>query len=406
MGKRFLAAATVVVVIVGTMVVGVVRLSAAAATQPASGAVASDCVTPAMMQQARARQERVVCISEQPPPGASKARSRPGPPKIPAKQKPPRGKTAVSCPIGEWDLGRHEVCADWPGYVNITREYCSNLGCIPVLVGWVEISTKMRAKTQPHQASWVFQIEIRALSADGEGMDGLYVSGLGGCQGACTPLHATFPSQHLRVGHMVSGDAVVLSTIAGAGQKGVGHATMQVDFRGVKPSIPGSKTYRAEPDQRCDSIVSTQVGCVFPEAGIVLDLYSNLYPDIAYHVNAAQNSGLVGRDIPLHRLMNKDKEAENRHTACRIRPPLDYSCDEYPFASTYEGAATWGGGEGAGRTFDNCQRPDLPTGVTGAVGWSGCMVPKSDNDYQGGDLSEFYWRNHVIDMDDFYVETF
>jgi len=156
MVKKSLAAATVVVVVtIGTVVIGAVRLPAAAATQPArSGAAASDCVTPAMMRQAaRARQDRVVCISQQPPPGAPKARTRPGPRGIPAKQKPARGTTAVSCPEGVWGMGRHEVCVVLPGFINIWQIFCSTVGCVPVLVGWMEISTTLRSKTWPHQGS-------------------------------------------------------------------------------------------------------------------------------------------------------------------------------------------------------------------------------------------------------------
>jgi hypothetical protein len=71
-------------------------------------------------------------------------------------------------------------------------------------------------------------------------------------------------------------------------------------------------------------------------------------------------------------------------------------------ASTKEGAAWWG--SRAGRTFDWCQRDDLPQGVDGAQGWSACFVDEDDNLYAGLDLQEFYGDSRVLDGDQFTVD--
>ena len=77
-----------------------------------------------------------------------------------------------------------------------------------------------------------------------------------------------------------------------------------------------------------------------------------------------------------------------------------YSCDEYPFRSTYQGASTGGG---TGRTFDWCQIILLPTGVTGPNGYSSCMIPVGENSSAGSLLNNFYVNFRVIDTDPFYV---
>lgn len=59
-----------------------------------------------------------------------------------------------------------------------------------------------------------------------------------------------------------------------------------------------------------------------------------------------------------------------------------WSCDEYPFATTLEGAAK------------------TPPPNSGSV-W----VPKSENDSQGGTLSAFYAAERVLDGDKFYVSA-
>ncbi|WP_416956782.1 hypothetical protein [Streptomyces sp. Agncl-13] len=79
--------------------------------------------------------------------------------------------------------------------------------------------------------------------------------------------------------------------------------------------------------------------------------------------------------------------------------PTGYSCDEYPFASSHEGAAS---NPLLGRTFDWCQISTL-TSRTGP-GWSACMIPAEENTAAGrDDLRVFYNENRVLEDDAFYV---
>lgn len=105
---------------------------------------------------------------------------------------------------------------------------------------------------------------------------------------------------------------------------------------------------------RCDSlpsIGSKAGGCVHP-AFIPTHKISRKDPKIkhvAEHIYKAQRSrlktkwGWKGHGPPLHRLMSKADQDQNREAACPKRRPRPTkgnrrSCDEYPFASTEEGA--------------------------------------------------------------------
>jgi hypothetical protein len=93
-------------------------------------------------------------------------------------------------------------------------------------------------------------------------------------------------------------------------------------------------------------------------------------PAIAAHIRAAQ---AAGKPAILHRISPIPRD--RRPGACRgWRGPG--SCDEYPFASTYEG--------GPGRSS-----------IAG--------VPPSEQATQGGDLIGFYTRNRIGDGDAFVV---
>lgn len=78
------------------------------------------------------------------------------------------------------------------------------------------------------------------------------------------------------------------------------------------------------------------------------------------------------------------------------------SCDEYPFASTYEGASTGGG---TARTFSWCQITLTNPPSTGPVGCSVCMIDNAQKTYAGSVLnSVLYVPMRVIDNDPFYVD--
>ena len=90
--------------------------------------------------------------------------------------------------------------------------------------------------------------------------------------------------------------------------------------------------------------------------------------------NAIHNNN---KPSQLTRTTDESRKKQNRKDSCgNMKPGNGMSCDEYPFASTYEGG-------------------------TGAVI---AAVPIKENSSQGGQLSAFYRRNSIQDGDCFEVQ--
>ncbi|MEU9005375.1 NucA/NucB deoxyribonuclease domain-containing protein [Streptomyces sp. NPDC048551] len=94
-----------------------------------------------------------------------------------------------------------------------------------------------------------------------------------------------------------------------------------------------------------------------------------------------------GSTEPLHRLIDKDKQEKNREKAIATCNDVwgDYKgttlqCDEYPFASTKEGAAA------PGNRF------------------SARLIDGTDNETGGRKLNEMFTLNRILDGDAFYVK--
>ncbi|MFF4277089.1 NucA/NucB deoxyribonuclease domain-containing protein [Streptomyces sp. NPDC001536] len=116
---------------------------------------------------------------------------------------------------------------------------------------------------------------------------------------------------------------------------------------------------------------------VYAKAGEFLEL--------AKHIEYAQTTknlpGKHGTKRYLTRLTNKDKIKGDRNTACpsSLKRPAGKQCDEYPFASTWQGAKTGGG--------DFSRR----------------MINATQNEDGGRALSRFYLYNRIIERDRFVV---
>lgn len=110
--------------------------------------------------------------------------------------------------------------------------------------------------------------------------------------------------------------------------------------------------------------------------------------EVAGHIEWAQNNlkypwGVKGKGKPLHMLKDRKLQKKNRQVACgKATPPPGKSCDEFPFAATYEGAAF---------------NPDYSTNNLNA----------KQNSYEGGRESrgEFLKNNRVLNFDPFWVKV-
>jgi hypothetical protein len=250
--------------------------------------------------------------------------------------------------------------------------------------------------------AWAFNLNIQKTMERGNTL-GSFMTGSFNCSGACSifiadPINTSVdgPGAEVHVG------AIYQTGIFDDGQ--VGFATSMVTLDINKPLIGNGSgpVTAAVPRVRCDSLFSNRGwGCVFPDSGPQrYFLNSGFFPDVAEHVAASQASGVPGHDIPLTRQMNTDA---NREVACPdSRPkPQGMSCDEYPFASTKEGAAS---APDNGETFWWCQIGDLPVVPDKPARWSACMVDAGENFDAGNDLGEFYADWRVISGDTFFVE--
>jgi hypothetical protein len=142
---------------------------------------------------------------------------------------------------------------------------------------------------------------------------------------------------------------------------------------------------------RCDDALNGQrAGCVFPAFIPILTSMAKL-PGIAKNIRRIQNKGpghygRPGGGNPLHRLVDEAQQRRNNRIACAKKVtgprPKGKSCDEYPFASTYEG----------GHSLPRADR-----------GWA--WVPTNQQDRQGGLIRTFYYSNRVLNLDAFYVKV-
>lgn len=146
-------------------------------------------------------------------------------------------------------------------------------------------------------------------------------------------------------------------------------------------------------------IVGRHQGTVFVEAESFyeLSLSDPAVQETAQHISDAQNNPWMtfpswvgkstpGEDEPLHRVLDQeirdDNRAEVRRTCLDIWGDYDGSqlnCDEYPFASTYEGAAF------------------------GDDRYSARLIDAADNQEAGRRLGQIFRQNRVLDGDPFYV---
>jgi deoxyribonuclease NucA/NucB len=139
---------------------------------------------------------------------------------------------------------------------------------------------------------------------------------------------------------------------------------------------------------RCDNIARTIAGCVDEDFIPTVVYDATKYPlvqPVAQHIYDAEQI-VGGLDptwgtplFPLTRDMNPADKLANYQAACGgVTIPSGDSCDEYPMASTYQGASL-------------------------QSAYSIAIVPISANKSQGGITNRYYRHYRLIDSDPFYV---
>ena len=159
--------------------------------------------------------------------------------------------------------------------------------------------------------------------------------------------------------------------------------------------------------------------------------------DLNAHILNSQNSGRRGNPgilSKLTRIVSESDKGKNYAASCGNRyktrkykpaPTLDWQCDEYPYASSYEGAASNPTG---GKTFNFCKFEYQQDGVRNPYlpliyppnpnppffdyfGWTACLIPTNQNGAGGLIHKAVMNDNRVLDKKDdeddgFYVAAY
>jgi len=304
-----------------------------------------------------------------------------------------------------WWMVRTQACMVRSGLVNVREARTLRL------IGQLEFLEINLSYTSGSIETWAQQIEIRMFGGWGL-IAGTMVQGRATCTGACAATRSTFPPQLVRTGQDEEGEAFFDTTATVPGSVGRANTTFTYDFFNPAWTLQPPPFQADPPEVRCDNALpgTTQAGCVFVgyTPVMIYDL-AGAFPELARHIGDAQQSGLPGaypNGARLSRLIDPVLQAANRTRACPDasaggypRPP-GKSCDEYPFASTNQGAATQVP-RGPARTFPYCQINEPPG--SGPVGYSVCMIDEIQNSVGGSVLGSFYNSNRVLDQDQFYV---
>ncbi|MFJ8745769.1 hypothetical protein ACIRL2_41230 [Embleya sp. NPDC127516] len=234
--------------------------------------------------------------------------------------------------------------------------------------------------------------------------------------GTCTQLCNLSPNPVPKALVLHQGTTVdyrVTATTSAPGARGVAWA--EVDVRMYPPGGVGVRSsIEKSLGIRCDNqlIGITGAGCVFGGYEPLFYLDTDQADNPTYWLNALNVNWALYTGLPskLTRHGDTAKSKQNGDRACPggdpyIRPP-GYECDEYPFRSTEEGAAT-SGTPFAPRTWNWCQLnwPNTPivNSYVGPEGWARCNIPEGQNDEGGAALKTFYGNERVLAGDKFNV---
>lgn len=282
----------------------------------------------------------------------------------------------------------------------------------PVVVGAIDFNYISYQYDSEIIGAWANQIQVQEVAAFGEAETGGFeISGVASCEGACTEQSSDFPPQPSVPGEFANGTSFFGTTALTQGSIGTARSTWTFQFSRPDFATIVRPVVQTQVTVRCDTGAVPglkNTGCVHPDyyPPLVYAL-SGPYPTLAQHIIAAQISGLpgaYGSGTYLNRLVNETLQDKNRATACPAgrtnRYSANWSCDEYPFASTTQGAFTGGG---APRTFPWCGVRNVPTSVFGPDGYSVCGINYDDNTKGGSALGTFYQFYRIIDNDRFSV---
>ncbi|AXF25278.1 hypothetical protein CUJ89_30130 [Burkholderia pyrrocinia] len=288
-------------------------------------------------------------------------------------------------------------------------------------IGRVAIDAYAYSDNPSNQLAWTLKFRFRTRVISGN-PGGLMIKPIVECGSACTVSpNAGVP---LALGGLSNEVTVTVTPNMGAGNPLEFSPTVEYRVAKSGDSLENGASVSPYagvgyiPVIRCDVGLakSSSQGCVYPEAPAILRTITATNPDVdesAIHIREAQAAGHPGRFVPrgdgtifpdtwaskpLARTRDAVLRRQNRDTSkkqclaiygsvngqCTFtgdpdETPTDCDCDEYPFASTEEGAS---------RDDASVKRIDA-----------------SDNRRAGAFLGNFYLNQRVLDAEKFYVDV-
>lgn len=290
----------------------------------------------------------------------------------------------ATCTVNRITVNRFSEC-EW---VTVHVDVIKVVNGSPVIEGTADFDVKHQMTLKTNSANWSETFTLSKATTTGQGK-GISVNI------SAAPGGGTKATVHFQQGHTLDSAAsgtVDYKTGTIAPKKINPKAKTTYGYTFTKAGYsPGTVSY-ASAVYRCDnyygSTRASRSGCAIPEAptGVSMVGLARIDEGIRKLRSGGGHYGDPNGGKPLHWMINKTQEGKNRAAVCPSTPPADMkragrtSCDEYPFASTYEGGT------------------QLPAGQR-EITW----VVVNENKAQGGRITAWRGQAHVMDHDPFYV---
>jgi hypothetical protein len=248
---------------------------------------------------------------------------------------------SVVCAVNKVQMTRHASCG--------IAEFVATIVAVPSgkVLGTGEIAFGYKESLSASFRSWSLPAQIELAAATGVVKKGTAAKTIIDCTGGCA---SSGPWETpLTVGRVYS--HVYHITSPGTGTNTT-HQTPVITL--ANPASTDEPTAEAKDlgPARCDSIAyGTTSGCVFSDVAAVYYVYLKGHNEdqVANNIEIAEKTkphrfGWYGHGKPLRRATSAAVASANRKAACgKTHYKKPYSCDEYPFAATFEGAAYYPG---------------------------------------------------------------
>lgn len=265
--------------------------------------------------------------------------------------------------------------------------------------------------------TWNEAVTVRMTSASGV-VTALNIGFNASCASPCAMSKATpwAGARTLTVVQSATGTVTYTETLAaGALNTFTPQYRVFVTHAGVLPGQP-TASWSSPAQIRCDNQVGSNPGCVYPTVRADLVLPASQYGAAAITYLWAQVNlpDGWGQTTPLRRLASTATADSNRRNTCEDGTfvPLpnavqDDSCDEFPFAGTYEGGTNGGLCADIAPILENGQwqiyqaNPSKPVTLQ-----EPCVrghVPLPQNSAAGGKYGSFVQTDRVLDTERFNV---